>query len=214
MFTVGALGTGHFSSFKAGFLIYALHLFSSIIAGLLTRPATVYSPDRKDCSEKKLPPAILEVFPKALKDSLLSMALICGNFIVFKVICSFLFLFSGKNILSIFLSGLLEVTGGVLSVPTDKTGLIMASFLLSFNGLCVHMQSMSFFSPLKLSLKKVLAGKIFSAFLSAFLMYLTLPENFLSGKNYPPMTFYVILIVLPLLLLIPSIKKASDARGI
>lgn len=211
MFTAGALGIGHFSSFKAGFMLYAFHIFSSVIAGILTRPRMINTIYKKTSSLSSSDISFSEVFPAVLKESIFSMALICGNFIIFKVICEFFYVLAGKSTAVLFLTGLLEVTGGVLSMPISKEGLILASFLLSFNGLCVHMQSMSFFAPLKLSVKKLFCGKIFSAFLSAFLMYITLPGNILQSKTLPSVLFYIFAIIIPTTFLIPAVPKKAKA---
>lgn len=212
MFTLGTIGTGHFSSFEAGLLLYFFHLFSSVICAVLTRN----SKKSYSFTPKDIPPPVPSsrfplLFTNALKKAIFSMALISGNFIVFRVITSLLLHLFGNSLALTFLSGLLEVTGGILAMPETTEGLILSAFLLSFNGFCVHMQSMAFFAPLKLSLKKCIIGKIFSAFLTAFLMYVSLANGFSPEKGLPPMAFYIVLVLIPILFLFPYTKKASDS---
>ena len=210
MFTLGTVGITHFGSFKAGVIIYFYHLFSSLILALLTRKSKGLKKSDSafpSVSFKDVPFLFSSAVSKAIK----SMALISGNFIIFRVI-SAVFTHYFRNSLPLsFLTGLFEVTGGILSMPKTKEGLILTSFLLSFNGLCVHMQAMAFFAPLKLSIKNCIIGKTFSAFITAFLMLVSLPRDFMPGGVLPPLLFYVAIILLPVLLLIPYCKnKASD----
>ena len=198
MFTLGTIGSGHFSSFKTGLLIYALHIFSSVIAGLFTRgEKSSFKESRKDSPPIPDSALLPGFFISSIRESVYTMGFICGNFIIFRVVSRLISLIFGEGLLSGFLSGLLEVTGGVLSMPASRLGLCLTAFLLSFNGLCVHMQSLSFFAPLKLSLKKTFCWKIFSAFLSSFLMYLTLPENLLSENSNPSVIIYIIAVFIP-----------------
>lgn len=213
MFTVGTIGAGHFSSFKAGLILYFFHIFSSVICAVLTRDN---KGKRIRYTKEPYSPVPLsrfpELFTKALKNSVCAMAMISGNFIVFSVFTSLLFLTFGKTPHVCFIAGLFEVTGGLLAMKENSAGLILSAFLLSFNGFCVHMQSMSFFAPLKLSMKKCILGKIFCAFLSALLMYISLPKNFMPKEGFPPMAFYVVTLLLPLVFFIPYIKKRASGR--
>lgn len=201
MFVVGVLGVGCFGSFNAGIVLYLFHIFPSVIMGLFTKGDAADS-ENKNTSAAPDFNFFPSVFAASLKDSVFTMGIIAGNFIIFSLLSSLLSLLFGESPLFPFAAGLIEVTGGVLSLPKTRTGLITASFLLSFNGLSVHMQSLSFFAPLKLSMKKCFSGKIFSAFLSALLMDLTLPQNFPVKGGLPPMFFYIFSFLIPLLFLI------------
>ena len=209
MFTVGTLGTGHFDSFKTGVIIYLFHIFSSFVAGVLTSSSA-----KQTCSFKKndkIQPILSplpEAFTKAVFRAISSMALISGNFIIFKVISSVFSVFFKDSMLKSFIFGLLEVTGGALSMPKSNTGIILSLFLLSFNGICVHTQTLSYFSPLKLSVKKYIKWKLFCAFLSSFLMKIALPTESFSTIEFPSMVFYVIVVLLPLLFLVPKKQKS------
>lgn len=210
MFVIGTVGAEHFSSFKAGLILYFFHIFSSVVCGILTRDSKNISSYTKESASYVPLSQFPSLFTSAVRNSVFSMALISGNFMVFRVFTALLCGIFGNSIIISFISGLFEVTGGILSMPENTTGLILSAFLLSFNGFCVHMQALTFFSPLGLSMKKCIAGKSFSAVLTAFLMYVALPENFFPEKTLPPMVFYIIIILIPLLLLIPHAKKASD----
>ncbi len=217
MFTVGAIGVSTLHSFKAGVIIYIYHLFSSLIAALFTKPLN--GPLHFPLNEKSRVFPEAKDFPRAFSlavfRSIKTLAVICANFTLFKVICDVLCQLFGKSTAVLFLSGLIEVTGGVLSMPKTPEGLIMISLLLSFNGLSVHMQTMSFFAPLKLSVKKLFFCSVFKALLSALLMYVTFSEKLLSGRNFPPMAFYVLAVFIPVMLIVPVLLKklkASAAR--
>ena len=210
MFVIGTLGVGHFSSFRTGVLIYFFHIFASLAAGLLSaaeRKKFIFNPV-KTKSPVFMP--FSEAFTKALSKALLSIALISGNFIIFRVLSFVFSVFFKDSFVKSFIFGLLEVTGGVLSMPGNNIGVILTLFLLSFNGICVYMQTLSVFAPLNLSVKKYISWKIFCAFLSSILMKLCLPDDSLSSGHFPSMLFYATALLIPVILIFSKQIKSRE----
>ena len=215
MFTIGAVGVSYLHSFKAGVVIYIYLLFSSLIAALFTKPL---KEDISALPKEKISPLpsagdFPNAFSFAVGKCIKNLAIICTNYTIFKVLCDVLCSYFGKNSKILFLSGIIEVTGGVLSMPKTTEGLVAISFLLAFSGLSVIMQTMSFFAPLGLSVKKLFAGSLLKAVLSAFLMYVTFSDDLLSGRNFPPMAFYISAVALPFILIFLFILKKTKASA-
>lgn len=116
-------------------------------------------------------------FQKCIESSIRSMARICAWIILFRIILYFstrwfLFCFS-KELQSIYM-GVLELTGGILSLQGFSPGVLfmLASAYLSFGGLCVLMQSSSIATSAGLQIKAYFPGKILQCSLSLLLSYL------------------------------------------
>ena len=93
-----------------------------------------------------------------------SMALICGWVIFFRVLTGFLerwFLWKVPSTMAVVLIGGLELTNGciqLLGIPNEELRFVLCSGMLSFGGLCVHMQTMTILQGL--SVKKYWEGKL------------------------------------------------------
>ena len=99
-----------------------------------------------------------------------SMAMICGWVTVFRVFICFLerwFFRRLPTLISVVLIGLLELTNGCVSlqkIPDETLRFILCAGMLSFGGLCVHMQTMSILQGL--SAKNYWKGKMLQTFFS------------------------------------------------
>ena len=190
MFVISACGLTVFHSIKVGATLYLIHIFTSLIMGILTRPyKKVYSLNKSVANTLSAfsPPSFLSSFSASVTSSVKTMGIISGTFIIFKLISFFIGkFFTNKNALA-FAKGIIEITGGILSL--DDSALIIASFLIGFNSLSIHMQSVTAFSQAGLSYKYAFVGKIFSGFLSALLTTIVL------GRPYAVFILLFFLIV-------------------
>lgn len=166
MFMIGTVGVSIFCSFKSGVIILISNIVASLINGLIYRGK----------SEKQLPLNAAykkqeNMLSKCVEDSLNSILMVGAylvisfliidmlkNLQIFEFLCKFLTLFFDVNpeILSSILSGLLEITKGILSINLCNISLtlktIIASFLIGFGGICILLQSQHFIS--KIGIKK------------------------------------------------------------
>lgn len=188
MFVLSAVGVHVFSSLRLGLLLYLVHLSASFLLAFLTRPqhaASFRTRMKNTVSGTSLP--LFSLFSQSLQKSLRSMAVICGNFLIFRVLT---FLFSPlmkPGLPASLLKGSLEMTGGLLSLPDTGDALVVAAAILGFNGLCVHMQGASSLTASGLSPLPCLFGKGFTALFSASLMTVLLlfisPPRFSVSKT-------------------------------
>lgn len=187
MFVISSVGINIFGSLESGVLLYFVHIFSSVIAGTLTRPnKKMYHFEKgffKDAFASFSPESPLSLIPKCIFNSVKAMASVCANFLLFRTISYILFSsFSPKNSLGL-LKGIFEMVGGIYSLDSSSSALIFASAILGFNGFCVHAQSCYFFSSCSLSFRKCIFGKIICALLSSSIMYIILS---LSSFSFLP----------------------------
>ncbi len=173
MFVISAVGKEFFGSISIGLTLYAVHILSSVVAGIITRPKEKMYSFEKNFLKKSLseftPPSLTAVFPGCIFSSVKAMAAISANFIVFRAVTYILF--SGFDTTgSAVLKGIFEMVGGIFSLGKTPKDLIAASFILGFNGLCIHMQTASVFFGSGLSPLKCITGKLICAFSSVAAM--------------------------------------------
>ncbi len=217
MFVLSAVGAQVFSSLRLGLLLYGVHLSASCLLAFLTRPQYV-SPSsplslNKATLGQTLP--LFSLFSQSLKKSIYSMAVICGNFLIFRVLTFLLAPIIFPGLFASLLSGSLEMTGGLLSLPATGEGLVAASAILGFNGLCVHMQGASSLTEAGLSPLPCLFGKVFTALFSASLMAVLLlfisPPRFTVSET--PLLLLAGLLSLSLVIGRLVLRRRSGAKN-
>lgn len=167
------IGSTLFSSSKICLLVWAIHVLSSLLVGWST-------PVRSSSSFQKTPAEPLSL-TGALKQSVMSMGLICGWVILFRVLLTFLdkwILWILPTTLKLCLYGLIELSNGSCSLTElDSIGLRMILFsgFLSFGGFCVAFQTRSIIEGKHLDFRYYLPGKFTQGAISVLLaMYLQL----------------------------------------
>ena len=154
-FVVTAIGIGVFGSAQLGCLLLMAQLLSALLIGVLFS----FGHSRRPRKTEAVPAAPFSAaFVQAVQGSISALLTICGYVILFSGIMSLLRYSGLFDTLSTWLSrwlpipepyfyalmnGLLEVTGGTLSVaqlPLNTTAVLLAAFFLSFSGLSVIFQ--------------------------------------------------------------------------
>lgn len=146
--------------------LWGIHLLSAAMVGTI-----VSLPAEPLGTEKRKPRSISEV----LMRSVMSMAMICGWILLFRILIGFLdrwFFFLLPDWFRIFLWGFLELSNGcwgLHQIENISFRFIAASAMLAFGGVCVMMQTAS--AAVGLSMKYYISGKLlhmaFSILLSA-----------------------------------------------
>lgn len=154
-----------FSSQKALWLLWGIHILSAVVAGMLL-------PGRSSGSVSPTSSARSSI-TAALKRSVAVMGYVCGWVVLFRVLfafCSrwFLWLLPAEGQVTVY--GLLELAGGCCSlslVSDESVRFVICSGILACGGLCVTMQTASVTGALGLG--QYLPGKLIQSICSLWL---------------------------------------------
>lgn len=214
LFIIGTVGIGLFSDTKIGILLFVTHILACITVGFLfrwwrantaKRNSPLLSEDFRETKGIYLPLSskgislsnLGEILSSSIMSAINTVFLIGGFIVLFSVIISMLKSSNFLNILSNFISpvlqlfgipnsyvegiltGLIELTNGlcnIASIPNKyiSTNIIICAFLLGFGGLSIILQILSITSKSKISIKPYIIGKLLQGFFAAFYTYLIL----------------------------------------
>lgn len=185
-FVLGAAGGAIFHSTSVGFFLLITQILSALTVGVFFRPpkrlrGTV--PERR-----KTDPSFSFCMMEAIQDSAGIAVHICTFVLFFNVVLSLLrccgFFSICQKVLSLvhcptmwqeaLLFGFFELSNGVSFLPNAVDGWIPAAFLLSWGGLSVHLQTISFLVNTGLRIRPYLCGKLLQSALSAVFVCLFL----------------------------------------
>ena len=191
LFVVGTVGTVMFGSASFGYLLLAIHFASAVINGFIYR---IKKDDAKEYAELlRTPPDFDDLLGKSMTSALTSLFVVGGYIALFSMIADVLTDFGIVDALSAPLSslysavgwnpemahgtvlGLIEITRGCQSLSQCgaqiKTVLPVAAGLLSFGGLSVSLQSLTFLGNCKIRPLYYLATKTTQAAISFALAF-------------------------------------------
>ena len=198
-FLLGVVGVGVFGSTAVGLWLYAIHILSALLVGLLFRfyrceekAAVRSSKLRKVPHAKSLP----QVFTEAVTGSFTAVLNICA-FVLFFMIALRLLAFTGalhllaaaltwllsplgmtEHLATALIAGILELSTGsacLHGAPLTAGTAALASFLLGWGGLSVHCQSMIFLLESGLPCKTYFIGKFLQGIISCILSFFFFP---------------------------------------
>ncbi len=176
LFILGAVGSAIYSSYKIGIALYISHILAALTVGMIFRfyhmdkhNAPLYNINQSDYS-------FSEVFSMVLSGSINSILTVCGAVIFFSVVTNILTAHLPADSLSrALLTGILELTGGTMSISQSTLSLtwklVLSAFVVGFAGICVHLQVMAVVKKQNLSLIPYVAGKFLHGLLSGLYMF-------------------------------------------
>ncbi len=196
-FIIGVAGAGILGDVRIGMILYAVHIISCIIIGILFR---FYKKDEKTTSIHRTSPSVICSLPSSFSNSVKSAVHSCINvsaFVVsFSVIIKLLDIYNVFNPLTVLLPtssdlakqiciGLLEVTNGLTSLAqcsgSINTHIITSAFLIGWAGVSIHFQTLSIINK-KLSMKPYIIGKGLHAVISSILMAIIMKTNIIKNS--------------------------------
>ena len=170
-FIFGIIGSTVFESPLIAAILWAIHIFSAFMIGILFRPK-ILPAQRNVVTDQKPQRSFSTAFVNAVTDAGKTVFQICLFIAAFSVIIGFLSAalptILSSSPLYPLLVGFLELSKGIhlLSVLPKSRAFIYSAVLLAWNGLCVHFQVLSFTSHASLSLKRYFVGKFLHVILS------------------------------------------------
>lgn len=186
LFIVGTVGTVMFSSATFGYLLMAVHFAGALINGFIYR---IKAKDAKEYGELvRTPPDFDDLLGKSMTSALTSLFIVGGYIAVFSMIADVLTDIGlvdalAAPLVSLYSAvgwepdaahgtvlGLIEITRGCLSIAQSgadiKTALPLVAGLLSFGGISVSLQSLTFLGNCKVRPLYYLATKTTQAVIS------------------------------------------------
>lgn len=197
-FIMGAIGAGVFSSVRAGIYLYAIHILSAVLTGVIMRFITHGDIERisQECTKSASLPTFGEAFPEAVRGAVSAVLNVCGFVVVFSVLVGVL---NGEGFFSLvvgqtatltgwelkrtraLLTGLLELGNGIGAMRTlalTPANLSLAAFLVGWGGVSVHFQTASVLAGSGIKGVLHFAGRLISACIGGVIAYLCYPLVF------------------------------------
>lgn len=183
IFIIGSVGIAMFGSAIIGIIIYASHILSSILCGIICSGKR--SKQKQDIQTNKICPASDNLLANTMKDTIESILLVGAYITIFflladiltnigilnPIICALdkiLSVFNINNLSSGIVGGILEVTRGckILSQQHNIYSVCFACSSISFSGFSIILQSMSFLKKCKIKAPYFILVKCLHAVLS------------------------------------------------
>lgn len=207
LFLIGAVGTSMLGNSTLGYLLLIPSYLSAIIIGILTKNKKReknFSLPKEHKDKKVFTFNLGEVIKKSIEDATLNILVLCGYVIMFSVIINMLktiFISTGLlTSLSSFLNipldllkgvflGSIEVTNGCNIISSSNLSvfikLLLLSFLSSFGGISIIMQTSSFFYKEGVSIGRYFLIKLLQGLIAFVIMFFT----YIFFKNTLAVTF-------------------------
>lgn len=190
IFVIGAVGVGMLKSYKLGLILYISHILSSIILGLVYnlifknkdyQTKIVFQSNKKNEN----------IFTSCLLETINSLFLVGGYITIFyliseafellkifefiSILVSKIIPFVSPETIKNFLFGILEVTRGAKELSSQSSPTISAICgLISFSGISIIMQSLSFLKQAKIKAHSFILSKCVLMVLSIIICKLIL----------------------------------------
>lgn len=175
LFILGTLSVFFLHNETLGIIVLISHYISNIIIGISSRKYNTISNINYTLTTNKSQ-NFPRIFIKAIRNAIDTLLTILGTLTCFLVLSSLIINklnLSPYN--SVILKGILEITMGLeslslLNIP-DIYKTIISTMFISFGGLSVHMQVLSFLIDTDISYKPFFIARIFHACISGLISY-------------------------------------------
>lgn len=204
LFIIGTVGIGLFKDTNTGILLFITHILACLTVGFVFRwwksskKRTAFLQESSNSIASKVSLSNLgEVLANSIMNAINTIFLIGGFIVLFSVIISILENSRVLDILTNFISpilnvfgvplnyadgiltGILELTNGVCLIApiankSISTNIITCAFLLGFGGISILLQILSITSKAKISIKPYLIGKLLQGIFAAIYTYIFL----------------------------------------
>lgn len=177
MFIIGAVGIGMFNSAKIGYILFASHVLSAIINGLIYRNLKTKDVVKRDLTDSSNTKSF-DLSDIVLNSTLSILSVGCIITIFFIIIeCFYPILNLLPQNISYFLEGIIEITKGCLDIstlPNKFLAVSLCSFVISFGGISTLLQSITMLTKVNMPVKLFALQKLTHAILSFIITILIL----------------------------------------
>jgi len=193
MFVIGTVGAGFLKSTTLGLLIFAVHIISSIINGIIfsriknknieTENKAIISPKKTQINTNTL--SLEEIMYSTIKSVLIVGGYIVLFYVLIEVLLDLNIFYPLIKLLTLLglnnleamgiISGIVEITKG-LSILNNSQNIklvfILTNGLISFSGISILIQSLKLLNKIKINKKLFLLQKITHSIISSAISYL------------------------------------------
>ncbi len=186
-FVVGTMGAVLFSSINIGIKIYIAHILSAVLMGIFFRGKKKHTNTSKKQFQIKKVDNILST---SMLSTITSLLIVGGYIALFYVISDLVInlnllkplsdlltnIFAPSKIQgTTLIKGFFEATNGIIelsSCDAKKTATVLATMTVTFSGLSILLQSLTFLSKANISTFKFILKKILQSLISGVLIYI------------------------------------------
>ncbi len=171
LFILGSVGISMYHSLGLGVILYISHILSAITVGIIMRnyKKTSYTPPYSPVDTQIGTPG--EIFQKVLSNAINSILTVCGAVIFCSVISKLILeLVPVTGVIHSVILGAMEFVSGMAELSGQNINIILklmlASWIVGFAGISVHLQVMAVAAKDMLSLKPYIFGKALQGLIS------------------------------------------------
>ncbi len=179
LFIIGSVATGMFLDVRLGFTLYLSHILGAILNGILWGRLLTQK-KKKNCAPSDISLSKTNFsIGECMYSAIQSILLVAGFIVVFNIIIdavNTLPFLAAKNTFTAFFNGFIEVTRGALDLSLAPSPLtpVLLSFLISFGGLSIFFQALSFIEKCGIRKSLYFTQKITHGIFSALTTFLLL----------------------------------------
>ena len=176
LFIINVIGSIIIGNKTLGIFVLLSHYLSNFIIGFIYRAEKI-----KDIStpQKIAPKSLSEVLTKSFLESFNSLLIVLGSLITFSLLTKIVYYyFDLLPIINLMIESILEITQGLFKLKTMRFSpdikALISTMIISFGGLCIHMQVSSILADTKIKYKNYLISRIFQTILAPIILIILL----------------------------------------
>lgn len=175
IFIISAIGVTFLNNKKLGLIILISHFFSSFIIGLIFRN-NKSSINNKELKKNNINKTFITVLNESIIGTANTLLLILGVITFCLIITGIIDSIFRINNNYKFIYGLLEITQGLKYLSLSNLNIyikaIISSFIISFGGICIHIQVFSILDNKKIRYLPYLFARLLHGIISSFLTFI------------------------------------------
>ncbi len=176
LFIINVIGIIILNSQKLGIFILISHYLSNIIIGILLRNKPTKNIDRQNSLTTK---PLANVLTESFLNSFNSLLIVLGSLITFQLLTAIIYNYIPLNQnLKVVIGSFLEITQGLFALKNLNIAInikaLIASSIISFGGICIHMQVNSILHCSEIKYKRYLLCRALQAIISPIIMFILL----------------------------------------
>lgn len=175
IFILGTIGLTFLNNKKLGLIILISHYLASILLGIFNKKENIIFIENKIKKEKK---TFINILNNSIINTSNTLLLILGIITTCIIITTIINKTFSINENYKFIYGFIEITQGLKYLSLSNLNIelktILSCFLISFGGLCIHLQVFSILDNKKIRYIPYLISRIIHSILSSFIGFILL----------------------------------------